>query len=656
MARWPLLSFVFALAPLFLLAVGCRTQPSEVTPGVVTQEVTRVVSELVTVEAEPIVVTRIVEEIVEVTAAPTPQPTPVRSKALTVCMVNEPSSLYLYDSPQAGVLALARKGVWHAIYENLYTTLSFAYQAQGLEKLPDLADGDAEITTVTVRQGDLVVDASNNIVELADGIVVRDQDGQEILFDGSPLVMSQMVVRFTLRPLVWSDGVAATAADSVFSFDVAADLVTPGDKSAVDRTASYTALDDLTIEWTGLPGWLDPVYFTNVWPLLPAHQLAGYEVAELSNAPETTELPLSTGPFVVAEWVPGDHMRLVKNEHYYRATEGLPNLDSLTFLFVHNANSLMALLLAGQCDIGAQDGVDLTQTPLLAEAEANDLLQSHVQISTVFEHIDFGINPVPSYQESRPDWFEDVRVRQAMAMCTDRQRMVDEVLLGQSEVAHAYVPSIHPLYPDSITEWAYDVVAANQLLDQAGYIDQDGDGLRQDPATELPFHVTLGINLGNQMRQQVAQMFQANMADCGIEVELYPQPAADWFAPEGPLFGRRFDLAQFPWITNMTPACHLYTTAEIPTKETAWVGNNETGWSDAAFDAACRTAQASLVGTEAYRSGHQEALRIFSEQLPVIPLFSHLKLAVTRPHVQNFHLDPSQDSELWNLFEIDLLP
>jgi peptide/nickel transport system substrate-binding protein len=215
---------------------------------------------------------------------------------------------------------------------------------------------------------------------------------------------------------------------------------------------------------------------------------------------------------------------------------------------------------------------------------------------------------------------------------------------------------MHPLYADDIMEWPHDVTAANELLDQAGYLDGDGDGIRQDPATELPFHVTLGINLGNEMRQQVAQMFQDNMADCGIEVELFPQPAADWFAPEGALFGRRFDLAQFPWITNMSPACHLYTTAQIPSKETGWVGNNETGWSDASFDAACGLALDSLVGTEGYRSGHQEALRIFSGQVPVIPLFSHLKLAVTRPRVQNFRLDPSQDSEMWNIFEIDLSP
>jgi peptide/nickel transport system substrate-binding protein len=626
------------------------------TRELITQEVTRIVTEVVTVESPSIEVTRIVEEIVEVTAVPATTPTPAGAKELRICMVNEPTSLYLYDAPQLTVSALARQAVLHGVYENLFTTLSFEYQAQGLEKLPNIDDDDVEFINVAVETGDVVVDADNEVVVLREGVMLRDERGDEVLFDGTPMTMPQMVVRFTFRPMVWSDGVPVTATDSAFSFEVAAHPNSRGDKFAIERTASYAVVDSLTVEWKGVPGWLDPTYFTNVWPPLPAHQLSQFEVAELPQTPEATETPLSNGPFVITEWVLGDHISMVKNEHYYRSDEGLPKVDTVTYKFVQNSNRLLALLLSDQCDIGTQDGLDISQAPLLLEAEANGLLSPSFQISNVFEHIDFGINPEESYAETRPDWFEDARVRQAILMCTDRQAMVDEVLLGLGGVAHAYVPTSHPLYPDELTEWPYDVEAANALLNQAGYRDRDGDGVREDPASQDPFHVKLGVNLGSQVRQQVAQMFQDNLADCGIEVEISPQSAAEWFAPQGPLFGRRFDLAQFPWITGMRPACDLYATTGIPTEENGWFGNNETGWSNPEYDLACDSALAALVGTDAYRANHQEALRLFSEQVPIIPLFSHLRLAVVSPEVQHFVFDPSQESGLWNLFELDLSP
>ncbi len=662
----PALSSRFLIAACFVVILfvsRCRDQPmAEVNEEVATKEiddgvmevtsevVTRIVPEVVT--TAPVEVTRSMEQIIEVTAVPTLEP--ALPKMLTICMVNEPASLYIYANPLVGPPNLAKQAVLHAIYENLYTTLSFEYQAQGLIKLPNIEDGDAEIKRVSVNAGDLVIDINGEVVQLEEGVTIKDADGEAIEFDGSPMDMAQMVVRFRLLPMVWSDGTTVTAADSLFSFEVAADPDTPTDKSTIERTASYQALDDETIQWTGLPGWLDPDYFTNIWPPLPAHQLSRYPIAQLAETAEVMETPLSNGPFVIEEWVKGDHILMVKNEHYFRAEEGFPRVDMIKYQFVENGNQLVALILAGECDIAAQDGLDMSQAPLLLEAEANGLGSSYFESNNIFEHIDFGINSEESYAAVRPDWFEDERVRQAMMMCTDRQAMVDTIFLGLTQIAHAYIPSTHPLYPTDITEWAYDVTAANDLLDQVGYLDNDGDGIREDISTQQPFSITLSIGGGNPTREQIAQMFKGNMVDCGIEVEVQPQLSADLFSPTGVLFGRRFDLVQFPWITGFTPACHLYTTSEIPTEGNKWQGVNETGWSNPFYDNACETARDSLVGTEGYRVNHQEALRIFSQQLPVIPLFSYLKIAAARPEVINFQLDPTQPSEFWNLYEIDL--
>jgi peptide/nickel transport system substrate-binding protein len=164
------------------------------------------------------------------------------------------------------------------------------------------------------------------------------------------------------------------------------------------------------------------------------------------------------------------------------------------------------------------------------------------------------------------------------------------------------------------------------------------------------------------------QIFKENQAECGIDVRLYFVPSSEWFAdgPEGELFGRRYDLGEFAWLTGVEPACNLYAGYNIPgpegelnpvtglTYDQGWGGQNQTGYYNPDFDAQCRTAEQSLPGTPEYEEAHKEAQRIFSQDVPVIPLFLRLKVAAARPEVLNFYVDPTQNSELYNIYELDL--
>lgn len=648
----------------FVLAACQSAEPQVV-------EVTRVVTETVveTVEVEggteeiQVEVTRVVVETVVV--EPTAAPAEVKPKDLVVCMAQEPTTLYVY-----GGSMLAMSAVLHAVFENDLTTLSYGYQAQGLEKVPSLADGDAQLVEVEVQPGDLVRDASDSVVAWGEGVTVKNQAGEEFTFDGGPVTLEQLVVDFTMKPRVWSDGEPVKASDSVFSHKLVGDPDTPTGKYAFERTASYEATGDLTVRWTGLPGFMDSTYYTNFWAPLPEHLLGGFTAAELLTAEESSRLPVGDGPFMITEWVAGDRISMVKNPYYYRAAEGLPYLDSVTYKFIPNTNQLIAQLLSGACDIGTQDGMSTNEAPFLIEAENNGLLVPFFQTGTVYEHIDFNLDPVDEYR-SRPeyrDWFADVRVRQAMTMCTDRQGMVDNIMYGRSEIIHTYVPSVHPLYPtEGLTEWPYDVEAANALLDEVGFVDSDGDGIREYTDGQ-PFVITLGTTAGNAMRQQLTQIFKENQAQCGIQVELYYPPAGEWFAdgPEGVLFGRKYDLGEFAWLTGVEPSCSLYGGWNVPGDPaavdengnalypSAWGGQNNTGWRNADFDAACQKAIGSLPGTPEYEDGHIESQIIFSENVPVIPLFLRLKVAAARPEILNFFVDPTQNSEMFNIFEIDI--
>jgi peptide/nickel transport system substrate-binding protein len=517
---------------------------------------------------------------------------------------------------------------------------------------------------VRVREGDRVLDAADQVVELVEGVQVRPvgcyADDCAVEFEGEPLWMEVMEVTFALREdVVWADGVPITAADSVFAFEVASDPATPGSRYLVERTARYRSLDERRVKWVGVPGWIDPTPFLGFFAPLPRHQLEGRAPGELLQAHETRRYPLGWGPFVVQEWVPGDHITLLPNPYYFRAAEGLPYLDQVVFRFTSGAPEVVARLISGECDIGTHDADFEPFLPLLVQAEQRGLLQVISATDNGWEHIDFGIASVSDYR--RPDFFGDVRVRQAIAQCVDRQAIIDEVTYGRSVVPDSYLPPQHPLYAgDHLAHWSYDPVAGRTLLEEVGWLDEDGDGVRE--AGGIPgigagtrFEVVLLTSADSPTSQQAARIVKAHLADCGIAISLETRPSWEFFAdgPEGPLFGRQFDMAETAWWFGATPPCAHYLSSEIP-DEGHWYGGNVNGYSNPDYDAVCQAALQASPASSEYEEYHRQAQVMFSQELPAIPLFMWLRVAVARPGVLNLTLDSTAPSELWNIETLDV--
>ncbi len=625
---------------------------------------------------ETVVVTQVVEgQPVEVIQVVTPTPEPTGPRTLVICQGQEPDTLYIY-----GGSMLAASHVQQAIYDGPIDNNSFAYQPVILEKLPSIADGDAVINAVTVKAGDKVVNDAGDPVALEAGVKVRPAGCRSsecaIEYDGtSEIQMDQMVVTFKLLPgLMWSDGTPLTANDSVYSFNLQMDPDTPApSKYTGERTASYEALDDVTTVWTGLPGYMDSVYFTNFWSPLPEHIYGQFTAAELVEAEESSRTPLGWGPYILDEWVAGESIRAHKNPNYFRANEGLPKFDNLIFRFVgENSNANIAAILAGECDIVDQTSHLDDQSELLLELQAKGQVNATFVTGTTWEHADFNIRPVEGSKSGDffAAWgveddgmgpFGDVRLRQAVAMCMDRQSVVDTVMFGQSVVLHTYLPPQHPLFNANVKQWPFDVEAASALLEEIGWVDDDANpgtprvakgiaGIPDGTPLEFSYETTTATQ-----RQQATQVMAQSMAQCGIKVNLNYYPASEWFAdpPEGKLFGRRFDLGQFAWLTGVEPPCELYLGTEIPTEANGWAGQNETGYNNPEYDKVCNAAKQSLPGEPAYDENHLKAQEIFAQDLPVVPLYLRLKLAATRPDMCGFIMDPTNNSEMWNIEEFD---
>ena len=609
-------------------------------------------------------------------ASPTPLPTPgssltatpVPPNQLTVCLGQEPTSLYPLDNPSA-----AAHSVLAAIYDGPIDTNSYGYQPVILERLPGIENGDAQLFSKEVQIGDEVVDSSGTPVTLAVGVKIRlagcQSDTCVIKYDGTANVnMDQMQATFRLLPgLTWSDGEPLTADDSVFAYEVAATTASSGSRFLVDRTKSYEAADETTVQWWGKPGFIDPTYFTNFWSPLPTHAWEGLDVDQLAKTDQSARTPLGWGAYVIQEWVAGDHITLTKNPYYFRLGEGLPRFDTLVFRFVPDPGDAISDLLAGTCDI-LDPSIHLDgQVGVLRSMAEQKQLQAMFTTLPVLEELALGIRPA-SYDNGinpgmdRVDYFGDVRVRQALAFCLDRQQAVDSVLSGLSTVPDSYLPAEQPLYNPKVSTYSFNVAAAAQLLEQAGWKDVDSDpstprqawdvpGIPSGTPFELDYVTTNAVQ-----RQQVSTILTASLAQCGIKVNVQYLDANSLYAPGpgGVLFGRNFDLAEFAMgsMGSESP-CDWYTSSELPDAANGWVGTNVSGYSNPAFDAACQAAQQSLADDPARAEAYTRLQSIFAQDLPVIPLYWRVKTAAARADLCNFSLDPSASSSLWNIEAFD---
>jgi peptide/nickel transport system substrate-binding protein len=597
-------------------------------------------------------------------ATSTPAP-----RSLTICLGEEPNSLYPFSGPNA-----AARSVLAAVDDGPIDMVGYDYQPVILTKLPSLSNGDAQISPVAVQPGSQVVDVNGDLVLLDAGTRLRPAgcrgDDCVITYDGvSPLQMDQMIVTFRLRPdLNWSDGTPLTADDSVYAFTLASDPSAVTSTYLLDRTQTYEAADAQTVQWWGKPGFIDPTYFTNFWAPAPKHVWSQFPASQLQTVDIASRTPLGWGSYVIQEWASGDHISLTKNTNYFRAQDGYPKFDTLTFRFLSDPNQALSELVAGRCDI-LDPSVHLdSQAGLLQQMKASEQMQAFFTPGMTIEWLGLGITPAsyddgydPLFKKDRQDIFSDVRTRQGIAYCLDRKKVVDTVLFGFTAVPDTYIPSEHTLYETNVAGYSFDLAAGLTLLEQAGWRDTDGN-----PATPLSAVSVKNVSAGTPLqlnyytttatqRRQVVDILSQSLAQCGIGLNVQYFSQNDLYAsgPEGPLFGRQFDLIEYSMgVNGIEPPCTWFTSSEIPTAQNHWIGTNVEGYKNDQFDAACRAARLALPDEAAYADSYRQTQSLFSSELPAIPLYFRLRAAAARPDVCHFALDPSANP-LWNLEAYD---
>ncbi len=218
----------------------------------------------------------------------------------------------------------------------------------------------------------------------------------------------------------WSDGEPFTAEDVAFTFN---DVVLNPDLGAQSASQfnvieTVEIIDEHTVRFVlKRPFSALPYYLASYAGLLPEHVLGDAEnpltVAEFNKAD-----PVTTGPFKVAEFVPGSYVRLEANPLYW---DGAPKLAGMIFRIIPDANTQVAQALAGQLDV-----VTRLSPNVIAEIERSGRLEVLRQSQNLFFFV------APNHDDPR---FEDVRVKRALLMAIDRQAMIDAILSGFGRVS-----------------------------------------------------------------------------------------------------------------------------------------------------------------------------------------------------------------------------
>jgi peptide/nickel transport system substrate-binding protein len=294
--------------------------------------------------------------------------------------------------------------------------------------------------------------------------------------------------------VTFSDGTAFDAADVVAAYDAVRDPAT-GSPLATDyeMVESVTALDPSTVEFRlAYPYAAFPVRLTLG---IPAAEALGGSVLDSPLAQQ----PVGTGPYVLAEWRKGESITLEARDGWWG---GEPQVRTIHLVFVPDETARAQRVRSGEVD-GAQ------LSPLTAEQlDGVDGLELVTSPSGDYRGI--------SLPQSLP-FFADADVRRALNLATDRQAMIDGILAGHgTAIATPFTPAQGDAYAAGAA-FPYDVAAAEELLDGAGWV-RGADGVRARDGVRFAFDLMYFAD--DTLRRDIAQAFASDMAAVGVEVRL----------------------------------------------------------------------------------------------------------------------------------------
>lgn len=407
-----------------------------------------------------------------------------------------------------------------------------------------------------------------------------------------------LTVTYNLKEgIKWSDGEPFTCDDIVYTWET---IMNP--ESGAVTTAGYSDIESITCP--------DPntavLQYSNFYApqlglfsmdhtMLPKH-------LELDPAAmiewETNRSPVGLGPYVLQEWRSGDQMTLVRNENYeYWPTENKPYLDSVVFRFLDSVEVGKQLIQTGEIDILW----NLTEADV-PDASSWDGVSVSITTGGGVERLVLNMRDpevrAPCrealLEDPMPHWaLGDPAVREAIELSIDKQLIVDELLSGGTTVAT--FENIGSWAKPDFTPSEYNTERAKEVLEGAGWIDQDGDNIRECHGCAYaeegrPLKLKIQTTAGNKLREQSEQVMSDMLLEAGIDLYIENVDSAEIFGSwESGSFRRtgQYDIMLYTAGGGFDPQAPLfkfYHSSEIPCDDNNGKGSNYNRYIDEEVD------------------------------------------------------------------------
>lgn len=335
------------------------------------------------------------------------------------------------------------------------------------------------------------------------------------------------------RGLTWSDGEPVTARDVVFTFEAARDPAAGyPNRAYFDAWAGVELIDEYTLRFTVRPA-ANLFYGWTRLPILPEHLLRDVAPEDLSSHPFGLN-PVGNGPFRFVERVAGDRWVFEANPDFPDELGGRPYVDRYVYRVIADDAAQASALRAGEVDLLT------TASPANVSRFAADSTIRLIEYDD--RDYDFIVwNP-------RRPMFADPAVRRALTMAIDRPGIVTAVQEGEGTVATGPVGPWHWAYDTTDVPLPYAPDSARAVLAAAGWVDSDGDGIRDRDGR--PFQFTMYATPRDKWRS-IATIVQSNLRDVGIDMQVEIREVAA-LQPLVTSPDRRFDAFMLTWIPDQT--------------------------------------------------------------------------------------------------------
>jgi peptide/nickel transport system substrate-binding protein len=373
------------------------------------------------------------------------------------------------------------------------------------------------------------IDASSELgiplTSVYDTLVYQDRDGSFVpgLAERWEVSDDGLVYTFYLRQDVrFHDGTAFNAQAVQFNLDRIRSLGAASRKAGqmlgtYERTEvvdEHTARLHLTEPYAPFLDSLSQVYLGMASPAAVQQWGSEYQLHQVG-----------TGPFIFQEYVPNDHLTLVRNPDYAWAPDvydhdGPAYLDEIEFRFYVDPAVRALALESGEAHV-------------MGEVPPQDALRLEGDERFALHLVPIPGQPLQFFINTAKPPTDDLRLRQAILYATDRESIVSSISLGYSPVAWGPLAAVTMGYePQMENTYAYDPARAGQLLAEAGWVDADGDGIREREGQSLVLQAYL---MGWGYLPEVGQLLQSQLRSVGIDLQLQSvaYPAAVEAASQG---------------------------------------------------------------------------------------------------------------------------